>query len=261
MLGLLEHASHCALAVGPGVPQHGDARVLRDHLAEQLEPLGDELRAEKTCPGNVPAWSSKRGDQLVRNGIGHADHDNRSDTGRFFERPRGRRTQRDDDIKPVPDQFSRNCAQSIGIRFAKPALDGDVLPFDVTKLAQTHHDGVERDQACVSADRAAGCEESDARRSCPPLRPRAKRPCRCCAADQRDELATPHSITSSARASKVGGTSRPSALAVLRLITNSYLVGACTGRSAGFSPLRMRSTYDAPRRNKSKLSNPYDIKP
>src|SRR4029450_11096716 len=31
--------------------------------------------------------------------------------------------------------------------------------------------------------------------------------------------------------------SRPSALAVLRLITSSYLVGACTGRSAGFSPL------------------------
>ena len=36
--------------------------------------------------------------------------------------------------------------------------------------------------------------------------------------------------------------SRPSALAVFRLITSSYLVGACTGRSAGFSPLRMRST-------------------
>src|SRR5262245_3548558 len=47
-----------------------------------------------------------------------------------------------------------------------------------------------------------------------------------------------HSITSSARASSVGGTSRPSALAVLRLIASSYLVGACTGRSAGFSPLR-----------------------
>src|SRR5678816_2241504 len=51
-----------------------------------------------------------------------------------------------------------------------------------------------------------------------------------------------HSITSSARASSVGGTSRPSALAVLRLITSWYLVGAWTGRSAGFSPLRMRST-------------------
>src|SRR5262245_3050342 len=51
-----------------------------------------------------------------------------------------------------------------------------------------------------------------------------------------------YSITSSARASSVGGTSRPSALAVLRLITSSYLVGACTGRSPGFSPLRIRST-------------------
>src|SRR5262245_36822925 len=51
-----------------------------------------------------------------------------------------------------------------------------------------------------------------------------------------------HSTTSLARASSDGGTVRPSALAVLRLSTSSYLVDACTGRSAGFSPLRMRST-------------------
>ena len=49
-----------------------------------------------------------------------------------------------------------------------------------------------------------------------------------------------HSITSSARPSSVSGTVRPSALAVLRLMTNSTLVACCTGRSAGFSPLRMR---------------------
>src|SRR5262249_5704957 len=61
------------------------------------------------------------------------------------------------------------------------------------------------------------------------------------AAEQRDEVAALHSITSSARASTDAGISRPSALAVLRLITRSYLVGACTGRSAGLSPLRMRS--------------------
>jgi hypothetical protein len=50
-----------------------------------------------------------------------------------------------------------------------------------------------------------------------------------------------YSITSSARASSVGGTVRPSAFAVLRLIASSYLVAFCTGKSAGFSPLRMRS--------------------
>ena len=42
-----------------------------------------------------------------------------------------------------------------------------------------------------------------------------------------------HSITSSARASRVGGTSRPSVFAVLRLTTSWYLVGACTGKTLG----------------------------
>jgi hypothetical protein len=54
-----------------------------------------------------------------------------------------------------------------------------------------------------------------------------------------------YSITSSARASSVGGTSRPRAWALLRLIISSNLVGCTTGRSAGFSPLRMRPVVDA----------------
>src|SRR5258707_15272130 len=58
----------------------------------------------------------------------------------------------------------------------------------------------------------------------------------------RDELATPHSITSSARASTVGGTSRPSAFAVIRLSARSNLVGCSTGISAGFAPRRILST-------------------
>src|SRR5439155_20592272 len=48
-----------------------------------------------------------------------------------------------------------------------------------------------------------------------------------------------HSITSSARASSIGGTSIPSALADLRLMTSVNLVGCSTGRSPGFAPLRI----------------------
>jgi hypothetical protein len=48
-----------------------------------------------------------------------------------------------------------------------------------------------------------------------------------------NKRADAYSITSSARASIVGGTSSPSTLAAFGLITSSYLVGACTGRSAG----------------------------
>src|SRR5262249_16247759 len=74
------------------------------------------------------------------------------------------------------------------------------------------------------------------------LRPHCERPRSRRAAEQRDELAAlhAHSITSSARASRLSGKVSPSALAVLRLITVSYFPGACTGRSPGFSPLRMR---------------------
>src|SRR5579872_4821682 len=56
------------------------------------------------------------------------------------------------------------------------------------------------------------------------------------------ELPPPHSITSLARASNVGGIARPSDLALLRLMTNSNLVGSSTGRSAGFTPARICST-------------------
>src|SRR5262249_5478347 len=58
-------------------------------------------------------------------------------------------------------------------------------------------------------------------------RPRRERPRDRRATEQCDALAPPHhSITSSARTSSVGGTSMPSALAVLRLIASSYFVGA-----------------------------------
>src|SRR5215510_298965 len=59
------------------------------------------------------------------------------------------------------------------------------------------------------------------------------------APQQNDCAFACYSITSSARASSVGGTSRPSALAVCRLMTNSNLVDCSTGRSAGLAPLRI----------------------
>src|SRR5215470_19896657 len=80
------------------------------------------------------------------------------------------------------------------------------------------------------------------------LRARRERPYSRRAAEQRDELApAAHSITSSAMASSVGGTPRPKALAVLRLITNSNLVACWTGKSEGFAPLRILSTNVAER--------------
>jgi hypothetical protein len=50
------------------------------------------------------------------------------------------------------------------------------------------------------------------------------------------------------------GIVRPRALAVRRLITSSNFVGCSIGRSAGFAPLRILSTYVAERRKLSRRS-------
>jgi hypothetical protein len=51
-----------------------------------------------------------------------------------------------------------------------------------------------------------------------------------------------YSITSSAATSRPAGTVRSSFLAVFKLRAVSYLVGVCTGSSAGLAPRRIRST-------------------
>ena len=51
-------------------------------------------------------------------------------------------------------------------------------------------------------------------------------------------------MTSSACCSSDGGTVRPSALAVQRLMTISNLTGAWTGSSLGFAPRRIAINID-----------------
>src|SRR6516225_8677974 len=117
-------------------------------------------------------------------------------------------------------------------------LIGDVAPFDVTEVVHPAHEFL----AEGIVVRGSRPDVPDTRRLARLLRPRRQRPRRRRAAEQRDELAPgAHSITSSARCCSCVDTSRPSALAVFILITNSNLTGAWTGSSFGFAPLKMRS--------------------
>src|SRR5258708_1641621 len=86
-----------------------------------------------------------------------------------------------------------------------------------------------------------GNQHADPAHSVSLLRPPRNRAGRR-AAEQRDELAASHSITSSAVASSLSGIERPSAFAVLRLIRRSNFVGCSTGNSAGLAPLKILST-------------------
>jgi hypothetical protein len=75
-------------------------------------------------------------------------------------------------------------------------------------------------------------------------------------AEQADEVAPPHSITSSALASNNGGITTPIALAVFRLTMVLNFVACSIGMSPGLAPLRISSTKTAERRYIAEKSTP-----
>src|SRR5262245_27795925 len=203
------------------------------------EPLGRNLCGHLGKTSDVTGRPIETCNEASFDGVpAVAEHDRNSSGGSFSSLCAQPVARRDDDGHPTANQLRRQCWQPINLPLSREIIDYDVLAFDIAGFVQAFAD------RCKEVRPAFGVwkeVEMSNDRQWLLLRPYGERPCHR-AADKRDELAPSHSITSSARASRVGGTSRPSSFAVLRLITISYLVGFCTGRSAGLSPLRMRLT-------------------
>src|SRR5262245_2337638 len=135
------------------------------------------------------------------------------------------------------NEVGRQCWHAIDLVLRPSVFDRDVLAFDIAGFLQTL---TERGRHGPIPVGRGAVEKPNHRHRCL-LRTRGHRPRRGRAAEQRDELAAgAHSMTSSARASSDGGTLRPRARAVGRLIANTNLADCTTGKSAGFSPLMIR---------------------
>src|SRR4030095_1221590 len=78
---------------------------------------------------------------------------------------------------------------------------------------------------------------------------------------ERDQHGRLHWMTISARATTDGGIVIRSAFAVFSLTTSSNVVGCSTGRSAGFAPRRILSTYTAARCQAPGILVPYERRP
>src|SRR5262249_51632611 len=132
------------------------------------------------------------------------------------------------DIHWNAGEIACNGGKPVGLPFRRPIFKSNIPTFDISEFAQSSPKVVPDRRIIDDAD------ARNLRRSLLP--PRRQRPRRRPATEQRNELSSPHSITSSASASNFAGNSIPSALAVLRLTINSSFVGCITGRSVGFSP-------------------------
>src|SRR5262249_26534155 len=145
-------------------------------------------------------------------------------------------SERMDHLNLKPNELSQEFFSGFPASLRPPILDRNIATFDPAEFAQPAQKRSAK-RACRAA--AAGAEKAHGPQFSRLLRPRRERPCRC--AEPRDEIPPSHSITSSASASSVGGMVRPSALAVLRLMTSSNLVTCSTGMSAGFAPRKILS--------------------
>src|SRR5262245_40583682 len=224
------------------ISQHCGARDAWGDLLQQLRPFRTETVLELHKAGDVAARPCQARDHPGADRIGGTRKHNRHGSGCLQQRLHRRCAAGHDDVGRERHQFRRALAKIVRLDGGPVGLDAQVATFTPSQLLQALHQcGVALLDVRIVRGPAAR-EYADAPHALALLRPRDDRP-RGRAAEQRDEVAPPHhSITSSARASSVGGTSSPIVLAVCRLMTNSNLVGSWTGISAGFSPFRMRPT-------------------
>src|SRR5262245_57041351 len=196
---------------------------------QQINSLLLQVGSVKTHPRDIPSRSIEARDE---SDIKRVDAENKHDRdGRscFLYRVSRFNSHRCNHCDLSVCEFPRFCGKLIVTAGHRMEFDGDVAIILITSLRNAF---LER-RIPIGASGQHGNNRKGLLRSSRNGRRRA--------AEQRDEFApTDHSITSSARASSIGGTSRPSNRAVEALMTSSNLVDWTTGSSSGFAPLRMR---------------------
>src|SRR5947209_556950 len=184
------------------------------------------IRCNERQSGDVCARPRQAGHIARAQRIADRRHDDGDGAARFAGGLDRLGRIRDDHVDVCLNKLGGERGQPLGFGGGETTFECDILPLGPAPILQPLFQ-------CAEATlpfrivRGKALQQSDPPHALALLRTRRERPRRGRAAEKRDELATTaHSITSSARASSVGGTSRPSPLAVLRFMTSSNFVGA-----------------------------------
>src|SRR6266508_3012965 len=224
-----------------GIGHEGGAPEMWRDLFEQGQPFsGDAFFVEHEA-GDIAARVRQTRNQARAERVGDVDEYDRNRAALPLQRHDHRGCMAEDYIGLQRDHLFRERLILVAPDGGKPNVDVDIAALRPSvlfeRLAKCLYACLQFRIGLSAAHQYTNSPHTPVLLRAPRERPGCRRD-----AEQRDELAALHSITSSARASKVGGTVRPSALAVTRLTTRSNLIGCSTGRSAGFAPRRILST-------------------
>src|SRR5262245_15620916 len=191
------------------VDQECDQRGGGHHLVHEPEALGAQPGREYANAAEITARSIEAGDEAGFHRVVASREDDRNRRGRRLgglcrdgASCRGK-------YRHAPaDEFREEGWQSIKLVESVAIFDRDVLALDKPQFTET------TTKRRHELGRVFGrCDPDKTHHRNRLFRTRHERPRRC-APNQRDELAPPHSITSSATARSPDGTSMPSARAV-----------------------------------------------
>jgi hypothetical protein len=182
------------------------------------------VEVHRADAGDVAARMIEALDEADLHRIGAERKDDGYLAGRRLGRARRRwRAERDDDRHSALDQIGGHSQQPVDVVACPARTECNQIRYLDPKTSPLHEIGAS---------------------PVPPIASKFYAPqrMRLCAISGREQTQQTHSysITSSATASRVGGTVRPSIRAVWLLMTNSNFDDCTTGKSAGLAPLRIR---------------------
>src|SRR5262249_26388682 len=205
-------------------------------LFEQLQPFAPDRRLRTAEASNVSFRAGDVLDQASGGWVTAASEDDWDALRLPLRCARRCGPSSDNHIRCQRYKLRRRTLHPILISSANATLNLQVATFDPPEFGQPPEEG-RGDGPFVIAVKPTNQPHAAVL-----LRPRRQRPRDSSAAEQRDELAPLHSITSLAAETKSGESPSPRAWAVRRLMTKSNCEVALMGRSSGLAPRRIRST-------------------
>src|SRR5262249_33727432 len=209
---------------GGGIDQEGNLSRLGYQVAEEAQSLCHRFSVEKIDASRIAARPGETGDQAQLDRVfADAEHD-RDRRGRGLGRKRGRLALGcGNHGDATADEIGHERWQAIILALQPVVLDHHVLVLNVAGFVEAFAEGSARTRGILG--RPSTDKADDRHRWLLCAHPRRKRPSSRYTAEQSDELAAFHSITSSARASSLSEIWRPSTLAAFRLMASSNFVG------------------------------------
>jgi len=213
------------------IGEHGNHGSIGNEFVQQAKRLAGDQGGEEAHARDIATRPIEAGNVALLDRVASAREHNRNGLCRRHGcQYRSAASGRGDHVDLAADQIGRQGGQSIVLVLCKTGFNYHVAAVDIARFTQAAAERGLDVEPVIFAERV---QEAD-HRHCGLLRTRRERPRDGRAAHERDELASLHSITSSAMASRPGGKVRRNTLAVLRLMTSSNLADCMTGKSAGF---------------------------